>query len=161
MSKDPKSTYYDAGGIETIDIIKAKLTPEQFLGFCLGNLMKYDTRINFKSPQSKFRDAEKIKIYSELVYQQVLEIDGMNEEEVEKMSGNEIAHFEKRIENLKIKAKIDLIAMKILSAAIQEISTKITAIVNNPSIPKIKETMIMDIRDILEGVENAINAIQK
>jgi len=30
MSVDPESSYYDAGEIETIDIIKAKLTPEQF-----------------------------------------------------------------------------------------------------------------------------------
>ena len=27
---DPKSSYYDAGGISTMDIIKAKLTDEQF-----------------------------------------------------------------------------------------------------------------------------------
>lgn len=36
MSKDLKSSYYDEGGIETLDIIKAKLSPEQYKGFLLG-----------------------------------------------------------------------------------------------------------------------------
>lgn len=29
MSKDPKSTCYDAGGIETLGVIKAKLTADE------------------------------------------------------------------------------------------------------------------------------------
>lgn len=41
MSKDQKRTYYDAGGIETLDVIKAKLTPEQYHGYLLGNVIKY------------------------------------------------------------------------------------------------------------------------
>ena len=32
MSVDDKSTYYDEGGIETIAIIRAKLTQEQYAG---------------------------------------------------------------------------------------------------------------------------------
>ena len=62
MSVDPKSTYYDHGGIETIKIIKAKLTREQFRGYLLGSCIKYACRLNFKG-QSE-RDAEKIHIYS-------------------------------------------------------------------------------------------------
>ena len=62
MSKDKKSNYYDEGGIETIDIIKAKLTPEQYTGYLLGNVIKYACRLNFKS--SKTRDAEKLANYS-------------------------------------------------------------------------------------------------
>lgn len=62
MAKDGKATYYDAGGIETIDIIKAKLTEEQFKGWLLGNCIKYSCRANFKG--SFKRDIEKIAFYS-------------------------------------------------------------------------------------------------
>lgn len=47
-AKDPKSNYYMAGDIETLDIIKAKLTPEQYEGYLLGNALKYGCRLNFK-----------------------------------------------------------------------------------------------------------------
>ena len=33
--------HYTAGGIECIDAIDAALTPEEFAGYCKGNLMKY------------------------------------------------------------------------------------------------------------------------
>lgn len=62
MSKAPKSTYYDAGGIETLDVIKAKLTPEQYRGYLLGNTIKYACRLNFKG--SAERDAEKLAVYA-------------------------------------------------------------------------------------------------
>lgn len=39
-----KKDYYNKGGIETIDFIKAKLTEEQYIGFCLGNVIKYASR---------------------------------------------------------------------------------------------------------------------
>ena len=65
MSLDPKSEYYDTGGIETMAIIKAKLTPEQFKGFLLGNALKYLCRYNFKGKPS--RDAEKAKTYISLI----------------------------------------------------------------------------------------------
>jgi len=65
MSIDAKSTYYDTGGIETIAIIKAKLTDEQFRGFCLGNAIKYLCRYNSKHnfEKDKTRDAEKAVVY--------------------------------------------------------------------------------------------------
>lgn len=63
MSKDPKSTYYDAGGIETLDVIKANLTPEQYHGYLLGNVIKYSCRLNFKG--SAQRDAEKCAVYAQ------------------------------------------------------------------------------------------------
>ena len=63
MSIDPKSTYYDQGGIETLEIIKAKLTPEQYVGYLLGNIIKYSCRLNWKNQLE--RDVEKIGIYSE------------------------------------------------------------------------------------------------
>lgn len=62
MSIDPKSSYYDVGGIAVIDVIKAKLTPEQYQGYVLGNLIKYSLRLNHKG--SAARDAEKIEVYA-------------------------------------------------------------------------------------------------
>lgn len=64
MSKDSKSTYYDAGGIETLDIIRAKLTPEQYKGYLLGNVINYSCRMMHKTPEDPGRDAEKTANYS-------------------------------------------------------------------------------------------------
>jgi len=65
MAIDKKAEYYSKGGLETIDIIKAKLTPEQFTEYLLGNIIKYSCRLNFKG-QAK-RDAEKIAVYDNLL----------------------------------------------------------------------------------------------
>lgn len=65
MSRDNKSAYYDAGGIEVLDIIKAKLTPEQYTGYLLGNALKYQCRLMHKhAGQGRIRDAVKAKNYS-------------------------------------------------------------------------------------------------
>ena len=69
MTIDPKSEYYDIGGIETIDIIKAKLTKEQYLGFLIGNMIKYTCRFNWKG--SAARDVEKLGWYQELLKEAV------------------------------------------------------------------------------------------
>ena len=63
MSKDPKANYYDAGGIEVQTYIKAKLTREEYIGFCLGNVLKYSSRMMHKDPQNPLRDAEKADYY--------------------------------------------------------------------------------------------------
>ena len=68
MSKDPKSTYYDQGGIETLEIIRAKLTPEQFRGYVLGNIIKYACRLNWKGQEE--RDIEKVYNYSNFLMEQ-------------------------------------------------------------------------------------------
>lgn len=41
--------HYTAGGMEVIDILKAKLTTEQLEGFLLGNVIKYTTRYGHKN----------------------------------------------------------------------------------------------------------------
>lgn len=66
MSHDPKSSYYDSGGLELIDIIRAKLTPEQFAGFCIGNAVKYLCRCNFKHDTID-RDIEKAGYYLQIL----------------------------------------------------------------------------------------------
>jgi Protein of unknwon function (DUF3310) len=40
--------YYKVGGIETIDFIQAKLTPEEFRGYLKGNILKYTSRAGHK-----------------------------------------------------------------------------------------------------------------
>lgn len=40
--------HYKIGGIETIDFIEAKLSPEEFAGYCRGNMLKYITRAGHK-----------------------------------------------------------------------------------------------------------------
>lgn len=66
---DPKSRHYDAGGIEVQEIIKAKLTHEQYLGWCLGNIIKYSCRANFKHDFT--RDIEKVGFYQRFLSDQI------------------------------------------------------------------------------------------
>jgi hypothetical protein len=40
--------HYTVGGIEVIDYIKAKLTPEEFRGYLKGNMLKYTSRAGHK-----------------------------------------------------------------------------------------------------------------
>ncbi len=40
--------HYTAGGIEVIDYLRAKLTPEELRGFLRGNCLKYLSRAGLK-----------------------------------------------------------------------------------------------------------------
>lgn len=40
--------HYKVGGIEVIDFIKAKLTPDEFRGYLQGNILKYSSRVGYK-----------------------------------------------------------------------------------------------------------------
>jgi hypothetical protein len=53
--------HYTSGGIEVIDYLRAKLTPEQFAGFCLGNALKYLSRAGRKGDATT--DLEKAAWY--------------------------------------------------------------------------------------------------
>ncbi len=70
MSYDKKASYYSEGGIECLDVIKAKLTPEQFRGFLLGNIIKYSCRANYKG--SFDRDIEKVRFYGSAIFDTLL-----------------------------------------------------------------------------------------
>ena len=54
--------HYKIGGIETIDVIEAKLTPEEFRGYLKGNVVKYLTRIGYKDDAGK--DVDKMVWYA-------------------------------------------------------------------------------------------------
>lgn len=63
MSRDAEADYYDTGGIETLDIVKAKLTPEQYEGYLLGTAIVYLCRMNWKG--DKKGDARKGANYTQ------------------------------------------------------------------------------------------------
>ena len=53
-------------GIETIKIIRAKLTDQEYKGYLKGTIMKYNTRIGLKgSKQDEVDDAGKLRWYAQ------------------------------------------------------------------------------------------------
>jgi len=61
MDMVEKPEHYVAGGIETIDYIQAKLTPEQYRGYLLGQVMKYTSRAGKK--HDELEDLRKAQWY--------------------------------------------------------------------------------------------------
>lgn len=59
-SINPK--HYVFGGIETIEYLKAKLTPEEYRGFLKGNVLKYVSR---EAEKNGIEDLKKDKWYLE------------------------------------------------------------------------------------------------
>lgn len=55
--------HYTVGGIEVIDFIEAKLSPEEFRGYLKGNLIKYLSRAPYKGEEEQ--DAGKVRWYSD------------------------------------------------------------------------------------------------
>ena len=56
-----KPMHYALSGIECIEYIKERLTPEEFKGYCWGNLIKYQHRHNYKG--KSVEDMEKAQYY--------------------------------------------------------------------------------------------------
>jgi hypothetical protein len=54
--------HYTQGGIETIDYIRAKMSPEEYIGYLRGNIFKYNTRIGLKG--DSVEDSGKIAWYA-------------------------------------------------------------------------------------------------
>ena len=50
--------HYKIGGIETIDYIEAKLTREQFIGYLVGNVVKYVSRFEYKNGLEDLKKAD-------------------------------------------------------------------------------------------------------
>ena len=63
MKHDPvdKPKHYNQGGVECLDAIEAALTPEEFKGYCKGNIIKYVWRENFKD--QNIQDLKKSNFY--------------------------------------------------------------------------------------------------
>ena len=66
-----KPPHYMVGGIESIEVIKAKLTPEQFEGYLMGSKMAYDLRYPFKG--NYVQDLRKANWYAEKLIELQLE----------------------------------------------------------------------------------------
>lgn len=49
--------HYKTGGIETIDYLKAKMTPEELRGFLKGNALKYLSRAEAKGGAEDYAKA--------------------------------------------------------------------------------------------------------
>lgn len=58
MVKQPP--HYKQGGMEVIKILRAKLSPEEFEGFCKGNILKYVMRSKHKNG---VEDLKKAQVY--------------------------------------------------------------------------------------------------
>lgn len=58
LPADPTNpTHYKQGDIECIDAIEAALTPEEFRGFCKGNVLKYTWRERTKGKNESLAKA--------------------------------------------------------------------------------------------------------
>jgi hypothetical protein len=53
--------HYTEGGIEAIKVIQAKLSEEGFLSYCMGNVMKYVMRSEYKG--KRLEDLKKAQYY--------------------------------------------------------------------------------------------------
>lgn len=52
-----RPSHYTSGGLEVKTILKKKLTPEEFKGFCKGNILKYVFRAEYKNGAEDYRKA--------------------------------------------------------------------------------------------------------
>ena len=52
--------HYNTGGLEVIDVLRAKLTPEEWKGYLKGNCLKYLLRADYKGGKV---DIEKMSWY--------------------------------------------------------------------------------------------------
>ena len=54
-----KPTHYTSGAVECIDAIRSALTPDEFRGYCKGNIMKYVWRERLKNQDQDLQKAAK------------------------------------------------------------------------------------------------------
>ena len=52
--------HYTFGSIEVIDYIRDKMTPDEFQGYCMGNILKYVSRHKHKNG---VEDLKKAQVY--------------------------------------------------------------------------------------------------
>ncbi len=73
--------HYLVGGIEAIDVIKSRLTKEEYIGYLKGCKLKYDLRYPFKdNPQ---QDLEKSDWYKNKLLEATRDEEAVNPPEVE------------------------------------------------------------------------------
>jgi len=55
--------HYKVGGIETLDFIRAKLGIDGYVGYCVGNVLKYLSRAGHKDKKKVQEDLRKAEFY--------------------------------------------------------------------------------------------------
>ena len=60
MDQVNQPSHYTNGDIECIDAIRAALTPEEFMGYCKGNAIKYVWR---EKSKNGLEDMQKARVY--------------------------------------------------------------------------------------------------
>lgn len=72
--KKENNDYYQQSAMQPIEVMQAIMTPEQFEGFLLGNIIKYRMRAKYKENYDK--DMEKANIYAHwlMVYRNGYEV---------------------------------------------------------------------------------------
>lgn len=55
--------YKLANGMESIDVIRAVLSPEEYKGWCKGNALKYQFRAGKKDPAKESEDYRKVEFF--------------------------------------------------------------------------------------------------
>jgi hypothetical protein len=53
--------HYTRGGIETLDVIRAKMSSDRFQGYLMGNVLKYLLRCEYK--EKRIEDINKAQFY--------------------------------------------------------------------------------------------------
>ena len=53
--------HYTTGGIETVDVIRAKMSSDRFQGYLMGNVLKYLLRCEYKN--KRVEDIKKAQFY--------------------------------------------------------------------------------------------------
>lgn len=77
--------HYMVGGIEAIDVIKSRLTKEEYQGYLKGNHLKYILRYPFKDNPEQ--DLEKADWYKNKLLEATRDEDAINPPELEAMLG--------------------------------------------------------------------------
>lgn len=63
LEKIDHPSHYTSGGIETIDYMRAKLSPEEYRGYLKGQVIKYVSRMGQKLNEPAADDARKALWY--------------------------------------------------------------------------------------------------
>lgn len=75
--------HYNINGIEAIDVIQSRLTPEEYLGYLKGSKLKYDLRWAFKGNPAE--DLNKSGWYQEKILEVLMDEDAINPPQLEAM----------------------------------------------------------------------------
>ena len=61
--------HYTTGGIETLDVIRAKMSSDRFQGYLMGNVLKYLLRCEYK--EKRIEDIKKAQFYLNVLIEEM------------------------------------------------------------------------------------------